>query len=450
MTTTRIEFSAVGDPDDPTTLIHIEAPGRVLPNEMPRYLNLASHRDVLEPFLEGQAGGDDFVAILGDTLWDCLDGHPNAKDGFSPSLQEGVADRKVTISFRHNPQDVKSLPWEALRVNGDFLTFDKRVPVVREIDSHWPGASPELARNEKLRFLAVIGAEGDTGEGEWNALNRALKSVAGDLDLEVLLISSNYALLEKARAIQEFSIATETIPVNRGDLVHAIERFMPHVAHFFCHGHAEGFLKIEPAGNEYAQVPEIVTLDEVDLEQALLQTACLTVFNACSLAQDGGDETQQSGSLSLCEDLVQKGLPIVVGMRAPVDTGVARRFALNFHRNALQIFRKLLDDGGGHVDLSRGFGDACRAILSGGEQGAERRELSWTLPILHQKSELPSLTRRAVGDASTDLASKMARVQKQAELDTLMAVLEDPPDEYLLLLPAIRAQVGKLQTELQA
>ena len=388
MTTTRIRFVAALSPSDnqPYTQFHIEAPGVDLPFTPIPALNLTPHQTAIDNYKTANGGGGNIVSDVGEALWQCLNSHGNADEAFRPSLSPGAPDPWVSLSFSDGTADAKDLPWEALRENAGFLCFDKRIPIVREVETPVENPALTLLEGEKLRFLAVIAASGDDGRGEWRALKRAVKSANDRMPIEVLVLTSNPNIVTDIEQNENQFFSAGPVPEGASALIQRIQSFRPHIAHFFCHGHANGFLEVERSSAEFGAV-EPTWLSVAHLEEALALSTWVTVLNACSLASTQAATPEPAGSLNLCEQLVESSVPIVVGMRAPVDAGDAQAFAESFHTNTLRVLADLFTAGTGRLSLAKCFGDACRAILSLGSPMEALQKPAWTLPVMNLRPD---------------------------------------------------------------
>lgn len=461
MTTTRIRFEAALHPDDPDTTrhytqIHIEAPGQILPSVGIPALRLEPHQTAIDKYRAALPGSGNIVGDIGDALWQCLAAHDNADAAFLRSLTPGTSDRQVSVSFSDMAIDAKELPWEALRESTSFICFDKRVPIVREVATSVENTPLTLTSDEKLRFLAVIAAEGNDGRGEWNALKRSILSVSERLPVEVLVLTSNPRIATAIRDEENPRITAGPVPDGSTALIQRIQSFAPHIAHFFCHGHASGYLELERSSAEWG-AGQPTWINAASLEEALSLSAWVTVLNACSLASVEADADVEAdkpllaGSLNLCEKLVERGFPIVIGMRSPVDAGDALSFAERFHASALGAIANLVAAGGGTLALAKSFGDACRAILSLGSPMDALEKPAWTLPVMNLRPDLLHLQYVPAVAGVANAASPDARIEReelQGQLDTLEAALRDHTEVYADLLGPIGARIAELRVKL--
>ena len=464
MSVTRIRFDrAIGHDMTEYTQFHIEAPGVALRDAPRPPLQIAAHKAVFDAF-DAAGPDDDVVRAAGDALWTCLSVHRNTEEAFRPILNNGATDGALRLAFSDLAGDAKALPWEALReTQAGFLCFDRRIPILREVETE---TTPHLqiAHTDTLRFLAVIGARGDDGQGEWARLHKALRSLDGKVKVRALILASRQDLEDEINAIGDPQIRAETIPHGADALVARIERFGPHVAHLFCHGYAgaQSVLEIEDGSVNYGGT-QPTWLMRGDLLRALSAKAWLVVLNACSLAdvagaEDGGLGTPETASL--CEDLVQSGIPVVVGMRGPMLAEYAHAFGGAFHERALKALGHAIAQGGGELDLGACFSEACCAILANPPLPpmlAAARIRDWTFPVMTIRSG--PLRIRVIGGGAApagaapddDEATLLAREEAIGEREVLADMLDTRGD----MLPddavrEIRARIAELEAQLSA
>jgi hypothetical protein len=495
MSTTRVRFQAAISPADGENFIQffLESSTQQLNFTPPPPLQLEKHQVTIENYLAANPAAGDIVSDVGDALWDCLATHANVNQAFQHALEPGQPDRCISLSFTSGTAAAKELPWEALRKNEAFLSFDEGIPILREVDTTSENRPLTLLEGEKLRFLGVIAAEGEDGRGEWKALKRAFSSVSETLPIEGLILTSSPEVTQDINDNGPPNIAVGPIFDQAHALIQTIQAFGPHIAHFFCHGHAGGNLKLQCSGVEFGRKAS-TWLSTVDLEKALALSAWVTVLNACSLAAPPDpDAPEIAGSLNLCESLVKNGFPVVIGMRAPVNAGDAEIFAESFHTSMLNTIGTQLAKGAGPLSLAASFGGACRAILGAKPPDVSKRMPSWTLPVMNLRPDLLHLERiqnpqdppisdaiirfkppwldptetdpsapfdlegstdEGTADGGADLTHidpiqlHIKREEAQGELAALEAILRDHSDDFLSSLGQIQSRIDSLNAQL--
>lgn len=390
MTTIRVRFQTTLPPRT-DTLFSVEAVGGGLPVGGLAMLDINPAAAALAAFNAGLTAPA-VVSDIGDALTLCLGQHRAMAPAMAPVPGAGAVRRDLRFNFANDGGPARDLPWESLRDANGFLAIDSDVAILREFGAPQKREVLRLLQNEPLRLLAVIAARGNDGRGEWAAILNAVQNAPASLPLEVLVLTSKPQLVADIQAMGHPAIQAGAVPDQVSALEGQIGTFRPHLAHFFCHGHAnvagKPLLEIEPSSAAFGQSGS-VWFSSVELQKSLAGHAWVIVLNACSLAASASPPTQPVAgqTSSLCEQLVGHGFPRVIGMRDLVLPQVAHAFAEEFYRGTLDELSRLHAGGAGALDLGESFRRACRGIvsaLSGGGPphvaAAQRRE--WTLPIL--------------------------------------------------------------------
>ncbi len=436
------------DDGTPKTIFHVN--GSAPQTHLAEDLIIGPHQAAVDQYNAPQPGAGDYIGDIGDALWKCIKEHGNADAAFQPILAPGQSDRVIRVTFHPFTRGAKDLPWECLRHANGFFSFDMRVPVVREFTTAAENVPLSIGTGEKLRFLAVLAAKGASVAGEWRMLEKAIAPIAAQLPVEVLVLSSKKDVRTKAQQMANVTVKTGTVSDDSDKLVREVRAFAPHIAHFFCHGDASGTLQLEPSSAERGDTGSTY-LSTANLEDALKGTATLAVLNACSLADPDGTYTGPaiSGSANLCEELVSRGVPVVIGMRNPVDEGDARKFAETFHANVLSQVATQYHANGGKLELAECFADACRAILGGSHPTDALRNPAWTLPVMNRRPEDVTLERPLTAPSTADgdapLTARLTVEEDHGELEILRLVLEDHADFYAGSLDQIKARIAELE-----
>lgn len=445
---TRIEFAAAvnpQDPDDEFINFKIDDPAQALGYVAPPPLDTSPHQSAIDDFENARPGP--IVSGVGDALWNCLKTHGSAKAAFLNLVNGLGADRQVTLTFFGNTDEAKRLPWEALRHGNKFLAHDHRIPILREIATSADEFPLRLTRGEELRLLVVLGARGDDGSLEWEAIKRAVNRVVNSLPVVVRVVAAHTGVnLSNAN----FSVTEGPVPENAVDLIYEIQGFAPHITHFYCHGYQKGGLDIETTGSARFGRQGSIKMTRTDLVQALDLISCITVLNACHQGGTGQATGTDDGSRSVCEELVESGFPIVVGMRRAIASTDASAFAEAFHTNALKEIDRVLQMGQGTVRLGAAFGDACRAISTKAAHNPAEAA-AWTLPVLYVRPDDLQASRNdpdpSVPDPTGTLSPQdraVALMEAKAELETLEAALVEHPEAFQAVADQIEARVREL------
>ena len=193
------------------------------------------------------------------------------------------------------------LPWETLRLpQTGALALHPRVELYRRIDTG--GAAPAVAIPGPLRILVAIGSpEAQNARGEL-------------LDMEAELQRILDATDAPRRAGKAFVHILEQGSVAAIHAALAERRY--HVLHISCHA-APGALILEDANGAEDKVTAQRLCDEaIPPERA----APLVVLAGCSTGQDAAAaDGSGAGRLpGLARTLVERGVPAVIAMQAPV------------------------------------------------------------------------------------------------------------------------------------
>lgn len=289
-----------------------------------------------------------FHSLLGDALWQAI------RDTAGDELIE------LALSFPASETDLHRLPWESMHSGTFFLSAEpgRLVAITRLI----PGPGAEAAtRTVEPRVLFVVGAPLTDPElkpgAEYLGLMRRLEASG-------LGLSSNLLLQASAERLRE-----------------AILELRPSIVHFITHGAFSGgqaVLKMVDKDNPgkmkeltAAQLAGILLEPPEDKADGW-QGPAIVVLNACYSGQVFGGS---AGALPvdrkmkpLAAELVQRGIPLVVGMGGRVADRACRIFTRRFYETILQ-------------------GDPIRGIAQGrraghGEGTSPEDTLDWALPVL--------------------------------------------------------------------
>ncbi len=255
--------------------------------------------------------------------------------------------RPLRLLVRLDPESrsrafLSTVPWEWLywREKQDFLSLNRRTPVVRFVEVDAP-APPEL-ESDRLRVLIL------TSEHE----------PAPEIALECQKIVQ--ALSKNRRIVVQLQHGVSLTSLREA---FAGEGF--HVVHFIGHGlyarsKASAQLVLEePSGRRYA-------LSGEDLAQTLRDFAMLRLvfFNSCDTART--DDSGYRPFAGVAQALLQNGVPAVIAMQFPISHPAATSFSERFYRSLTA-------------------GDAIDAAVAEGRQAirTERPEtLEWGTPVL--------------------------------------------------------------------
>jgi hypothetical protein len=293
-----------------------------------------------------------------------------------------------------------------------------------------------------LKVLAVLAASGQIpARKEWDALVAALGSAKFPVTLRVFVCEKALYDLKEPRVN-----SVEWVPDNDLDLVDAIQRFAPHVLHFFCHGSTEQGPHLQIATRK--SWPHMTGQGDVTLDPSQLRPLAgaeeppwLITLNCCEGAAGGRD------TRSLARSLVDLGFPVVAGMREAVPSADANVFCQSLYEAVIDELARCLKVAAPTVEI-----EWCKALCrprrrllghyTGGSAGAEASK-PWTLPVLYVR---PDTFRLRVG--------RPDEAKRQAQLDVLRGLLTRayPPDASLPteFVKQIKERIAELEAELAA
>lgn len=334
---------------------------------MPAGLSSAGIGD-LYTNLMNQAGITGSVELFGSYLFNCLLGPAWAL------IDAAAGTNPVELALTWEAADLalNRLPWEALNTAGHpgdfrgFLAGQPDVAITRRV-----AGSTTTLTGQKLpsppKVLFVIGVP---------------------LSDPVIRPGAEYLGLLKSLDTNGLSLHHRLLlDATLDSLQLAIDSFRPNIVHIISHGLQSGgktVLKfIKKAGsNETIEIDAENLLNALSLDQKIALPAVL-VLNACSTGASLSDE--MTTSRPLAAELIQRGIPVVVGMSGQVADQACRLFTKGF-------YQALLSQEDGAVALAAARGRRA-AIAHGGYSPTS--VLDWALPTLYLSA--------ALGEASLDL-----------------------------------------------
>jgi hypothetical protein len=285
-----------------------------------------------------------FATLLGNKLWDVL------------KERAGTEVLELALKWEKEERAFHRLPWEMMHGPDGFLIEQQKPLVLVTRRVAVPGqAEQKITLTSPPRVLFVVGSDLDSDVirpgAEFMGLVRGLE--AGGLNLLThLLLQATVKKLKKA-----------------------IAEFRPTVVHFICHGgltaDGKGFIEFmdddstRPARVEGAALAQLLRPDP---DRPLPE---IVVLNACSSGSilNLGDVGQVASPLAV--ELVEKGVPIVVGMAGEVADQACRLFSRLFYES-------LLRDGQVALAASQGR----RLGIIGEGRSDPRITIDWALPTL--------------------------------------------------------------------
>jgi hypothetical protein len=369
-----------------------------------------------EVFTALSSGGDgEVVAAAGKRLYAALAGMPVVGTVLTTALQAAAPARWPLYLDVTGAEACQELPWEALCTEQGVFFSLSQWPVARMLAST-VAAAGDRRLSPPLRLAAVLSCLEVDPEEEWEAIRAAVAT--SPIEVRVLLFLSDTALRDKLDALGLPWLTTRMVPLDYLDLQQEITGFEPHVLHFLAHGDTAGrpHIQVATAADVQAGVPAYILRLEADGIRGLVRQPTeppwAVVLNACATAA----AVVESGARSLAASLVRDhGLQAVIGMREPVLSTDAARFAGAFYR---ELFAGIA--AGGELDWAATT-VAARAALCRSPQElvslAAARHRQWILPVVTVR---PAPFRMAITPAAVE--SQIDRLVAEFKA-TLLAAL---------------------------
>ncbi|WP_437593028.1 CHAT domain-containing protein [Sorangium sp. So ce1000] len=356
-----------------------------------------------------------FATLVGDTLWQAITGA--ALDDEPICLDLAIAAEDT---------DFAQLPWEMMRTPTLFLAGmpAPRIAVVRLVASAVTTPAPI---ERPLRVLFVVGSTLD--------------------DPEIRAGAEYLGLLRRLEARQMAIHSRILVAATVDDVEGAVKAFAPAVVHFVAHGDVDAasgrgyiVLRERAPGSRDAGKPKTCFGDA--LVSKLSPGGALppvVLLSTCHSAEGA----RSPGATSLAAELVQKGVPLVVGMGGRVADQACRLFTRRFYEALIE---------GAPVDLATAHGRRA------GFQGLADHEAmpDWAFPVLFAGDKVePWLPRPAVCVADRIEAVARAfradnnppvlcdRIEAIGAYDELVAAHRAERDPWVLVLQVSDATAGE-------
>jgi hypothetical protein len=268
---------------------------------------------------------------------------------------------RLRLWIDRDAADLHALPWELLRVNNIMVSANAATPFSRYLPATTPWKTGVTAR--PLRVLAAISNPADLEE----------------YGLPPVKVEVERALLEKAFADQDVQVDVLEPPVTLSRL-EAKLRDGYHVLHYVGHGavgkeHGEPILHLQKADKT------MVPIKGRQISAMLARQGVrphLVVLAACESATVATEDAY----VAFGPQLIRRGVPAVVAMRAKISQASARTFSQT-------LYERLLAHG--VVDLA--MNEARSALVT-----AERPDAA--VPVLFMRLKDGRLWQR--GDESQE------------------------------------------------
>lgn len=327
---------------------------------------------------EVQRIGKGFLTVLGR--------HPDIRSSVLPLLNPAQQlPQPVYLYFVHRDEALESMPWETLYApDVGFVAQNRRFAVARA--QQYSSTKSEWQFEAPLRIMAVLGASGPddrsrfSGVGQWQGIRDAILGQQLQAELEVQTCDTdlrdevNAAGLPWARA---------TLMHDRAGLFASIQKFRPHLLHFFCHGASEPTPHLQVASyKDWATYQGgSIVIEAAQLAQQADRHAdiWLVTLNCCESAEFAGGPS--SLSLPMIWAMVNAGIPTAVGMRQRIDSAFADSFCSLFYDELLGDFRIWLSAAAAGNNTEIHWAHSLSGIRLAGNGAA----LGWTIPIMQTR-----------------------------------------------------------------
>ncbi|MEQ9075882.1 MAG: CHAT domain-containing protein [Sandaracinaceae bacterium] len=344
------------------------------------------------------------MAALGSYLFDVAFATDEAWARVLRAAEGGVA--TVELFIPPDAWALRRLPWELIRARDADAAGERfvarrgmpRVSVVRLVE---PDVQPAAgAQRVEPRILFVVGAAADDARvrpgAEFFGILRRLERNGPRPQVRILL----EATLEAVRD--------------------AVSTWRPSIVHFIGHGNQTA-IELRDGDGEPRDVTAQQFADHLQSRASgdegnpvLGPLPPLVVLNACNAAGTPIPQVMQAEepskpTLDFASDLVQRGVPMVIGMAGRISDTAGRLFVRLFYRH-------LLGRNGGHGATNQRAFDVLGAVqearrASTAELGVTR--LGWVLPTVTQSAALAEQTWTIDGLDELRFREEMARTVGQ-------------------------------------
>lgn len=291
-------------------------------------------------------GGD--VRTRGEALLARLQVNPSVRAGLDHLLATPPAGGPSPLYFHVIARSADELPWEQLySATHGFCALDQRWPMGRIARRR--RSLSDRTFTPPLSVVAVLSAAGQSGVGQLDALlDATVGPDATAVGVRLHVISGETAVLDRVAAVTtagRTGVTAEAIAGTAAQVARQVSAAAPHVLHLLCHGGqatpgvrtlALATLADFDAGEQTGSV----RLKVADLVIALRSAdPWLVVLAACESAEavDGP---------ALAHDIVDSGVPAVIGMRRLVDLHATNRFCAALYPEVLATVRAAVDPDG--------------------------------------------------------------------------------------------------------
>lgn len=399
-------------------------------------------RVVIKPLqgADAKARGEELARLLGR--------HRPTKQAIDQALGVDADTEPSTIYFRLASPAADALPWEQLYVEPrGFIALDARWPIARVARRvHEVG---QRTFEPPFRIVAVLSAADRDGVPQLDALATAIVAArVQGLQVGVHVITGDPAVAARVKELADPGITVETIATDPVAVVRQIAAARPHLLHVLCHG---GYAAPGVMGLSFATRRDFLSgaktgrvAVSVDMVAAALKSEdpWLVVLAACETAN-------AAAAPSIAHELVNSGVPAVIGMRRVVDLSATDAFCARVYPELLaMVAAAAAADGSSHHRIE--WAPALTAPRLAAAGGAPAREDGWSDPVLYVLQEHLLVYTPAAADSH---ARERAALRDRLAEYELFAKTLDPrstPKEIIVTVTKEITRLRKALSEVEA
>jgi hypothetical protein len=399
-------------------------------------------RVVIKPLqgADAKARGEELARLLGR--------HRPTKQAIDQALGVDADTAPSTIYFRLAMPAADALPWEQLYVEPrGFVALDARWPIARVARRVHEVAQRTF--EAPLRIVAVLSAADRDGVPQLDALATAIVAARlQGLAVGVHVITGDPAVTARVEELADPGVTVETIATDPVAVVRQIAAARPHLLHVLCHG---GYAAPGVMGLSFATRRDFLSRAKVgrvavsvDMVAAAFKREdqgegpWLVVLAACETAN-------AAAAPSTAHELVNSGVPAVIGMRRVVDLSATDAFCTRVYPELLAMVAAAVAaaDGSPHhrIEWAPAL-TAPRLAAAGGEPASED---GWSDPVLYVQQEHLLVYTPAAADPH---ARERAALRDRLAEYELFAKTLDPRSTPKEIIATVTKEITRLRKAL--
>lgn len=395
-------------------------------------------RVVIKPLqgADAKARGEELARLLGR--------HRPTKQAIDQALGVDADTEPSTIYFRLAAPAADALPWEQLYVEPrGFIALDARWPIARVARRvHEVG---QRTFEPPFRIVAVLSAADRDGVPQLDALATAIAAArVQGLQVGVHVITGDPAVAARVKELADPGVTVETIATDPVSVVRQIAAARPHLLHVLCHG---GYAAPGVMGLSFATRRDFLSRAKtgrvavsVDMVAAALRSEdpWLVVLAACETAN-------AAAAPSIAHELVNSGVPAVIGMRRVVDLSATDAFCARVYPELLTMVADAVAaaDGSPHHRIE--WAPALTAPRLAAAGGAPASEDGWSDPVLYVQQEHLLVYTPAAADPH---ARERAALRDRLAEYELFAKTLDPRSTPKEIIATVTKEITRLRKAL--